>query len=115
MAAMDFIIGETVVGKVLNYKKKHTAQKVISTALDGTVYSQQTGNAHVRYEMDVYCSTSTNRNSIDSANDQCYPVQFIQRNGLQAVTGIIEEDTIDWKEWKDGHGVGHFTIIKETA
>lgn len=110
MAVMDCKIDNSVVGKVLNHKSLPQAQKIISTALDGTVYGQKIGDAIRKYEIDVYCSTFSRRTALDSACENCSEVTIILRNGTEFV-GIIEEETIDWKEWKDGHGVGKFTLM----
>lgn len=110
MAVMDCKIDDTVVGKLVGYKYLPQAQKIISTALDGTVYGQKTGNAIHKYEVNVYCSTALNRAFLDLACQGCAEVTIILRNGSE-FTGIIEEETIEWKEWADGHGVGKFTLI----
>ena len=110
MAIMDCKLGDTVVGKIAGYKAIPQAQKIISTALDGTAYGQKTGNAIHKYEVNVYCSTALNRTLLDFACQGCTEVTIILRNGLEVI-GIIEEETIKWKEWVDGHGVGKFTLI----
>lgn len=110
MAVMDCKISDSVVGKVLNYKHLPQAQKIISTSLDGTAYGQKTGDAIDKYEVDVYCATALMRTYMDIACSGCIEVTIILRSGLE-FTGIIEEETIGWKEWKDEHGVGHFTLI----
>lgn len=109
MAIMDCIINESVVGTVVGYKSMPQAQKIISTALDGTVYGQKIGDAIRKYEVNVYCSTATYRTALDSACNNCSEVTIILRNGTEFV-GVIEEETIEWKEWPDGHGVGRFTL-----
>lgn len=110
MAIMDCKIGDSVVGKVLNYKHLPQAQKIISTSLDGTVYGQKIGEAIEKYSVDVYCATATMRTQMDNACSGCAEVTIILRTSVE-ITGIIEEETIDWREWADGHGVGHFTLI----
>lgn len=110
MAIMDCKIDETVVGKLIGYKPIPQAQKIISTALDGTVYGQKTGEAINKYEVNVYCSTVSNRMLLDEACQECAEVTIVLRNEDEFV-GIIEEDTIAWKEWIDGHGVGKFTLV----
>ena len=112
MAVMDFYVGNTLRGQVLNYKRKFEAQKLVSKALDGTSYAQSLGNAITRYEVHVYCATETNRNALDSACNECDEVSIILRSGSE-IKGFIEDEEIVWKEWTDGHGVGKFTLIKE--
>ena len=112
MAAMDVIIGEDVVGTCLNHKKTPTAQKVLNTTMNGSVYGQQTGDAIIRYEMIVYCPTKSDRDALDQASNQCGEITVILRDNTE-VTGIIEDVTIEWKEWEDGHGVGTFVLIEE--
>lgn len=110
MAAMDCKIDDTVVGKVLNYKSLPQAHKIISLSLDGTVYGQKIGEATRKYLVHVYCATALNRTYLDLACSGCLEISIVLRTGLE-VTGIIEEETIDWKEWTDGHGVGKFTLV----
>lgn len=110
MASMDCKIGENIVGKVLNYKHLPKAQKIISTALDGTTYGQKTGDAIQQYSVDVYCSTEAKRNSIDLACGECTELTIVLRDGTTEVTGVIEDETVEWKEWEDGHAVGRFTL-----
>ena len=112
MAAMDLNIDGAVEGRVLNYKRQYTAQKIISTALDGSSYAQNTGNAITRYVVYVYCSTAAHRNALDSASNTCDIVSIIDRNGSE-IRGYIEDEGIEWKEWVDGSGVGKFVLIKE--
>lgn len=112
MAKMDCKIGNDVVGKVLNYKHLPEAQKLINRALDGTVYGQKTGDAVQKYEVDIYCSTAARRSAIDSASNECTEVTIVLRDGITEVTGIIEDITIEWREWVDGHGVGKFTLTE---
>ena len=110
MAVMECRIDETVVGRLVGYKYLPQAQKIISKALDGTVYGQKIGNAIHKYEVNVYCSTASNRSLLDLACQECTEVTITLRNRSE-FTGIIEEETIEWKEWADGHGVGKFTLI----
>lgn len=112
MAALDFNVGTTTIGKCLDYKQRNEAKKIISKANDGTVYAQSVGKPAVRYEVDIYCSTALLRAMVETASVNCSEVTLYDRNNSQIV-GFIEEDTIEWKEWTDGHGIGHFTIIKE--
>ena len=112
MAAMDFKVGTSVIGKCLNYRFRPQARKVISAALDGTVYAQSTGKRINKYEVDIYCATATTRALLAAANGYCSEVTLCDRSGGEHI-GFIEEETLDWKEWTDGHGVAHFTIIVE--
>lgn len=112
MGSMDFLINDIVVGTVLNYKHLPEAQKIISKALDGTVYGQSTGKATQKYEVDIYCSTGSKRNAIDSASNDCSEVTMVLRDGITSIIGIIEDETISWKEWVDGHAVGKFTLVE---
>lgn len=112
MAAMDLKVGNSVVGKMLDIKRKYTAQKVINTALDGTVYVQTTGEKITRYVINVYCDTSANRDALDEAANTGAQITAIDRNS-DSIIGFVEEDAIAWKEWADGHGVGKFTLIKQ--
>lgn len=113
MAAMDLRSGEVVLlGKCLNYSKLQQSRKVITPALDGTVYAQSLGKAVVRYEVDIYVSSSLQRILLETAHEQCAGVTLYLRDNTP-VNGVIESETMDWKEFPDGHGVAHFVIIKE--
>ena len=112
MAAMDLKVGNEVVGMVLGLlKRKYTAQKIVNTALDGTVYTQNTGRPITRYMVNCYCGTEEDRNKLD---DGCNngDIITITTKDMVDVTGYIEEVSIEWKEWIDGHGVGKFTLIQ---
>lgn len=112
MAAMDFNVGSVTVGKCLNYKAQYEAKKIISRANDGTVYAQSVGKPIQRFEVDVYCATALTRAFLETASFNCAEVTLYNRSN-SPIVGFIEDETINWKEWKDGHGIGHFTIIKE--
>lgn len=113
MAAMDLRSGEVVLlGKCLNYSKVQQSRKVITPALDGTVYAQSTGKAIIRYEVDVYVSSALQRILLETAHEQCAGVTLYLRDNTP-VNGVIESETLAWKEFVDGHGVAHFVIIKE--
>ncbi|MBR5678671.1 MAG: hypothetical protein IKX20_11135 [Paludibacteraceae bacterium] len=111
MAAMDIKAGNTVVGMLLgNLKRQYTAQKVILTATDGTVYAQNTGRPIVRFEVNCYCGTAEDRDAVDDASNNGDVVTVTTKDNVDVV-GYIEDDSISWKEWVDGHGVGKFTLI----
>ena len=112
MAAMDFKVGDSTIGKCLDYKRRPEAKKIISKANDGTVYAQSVGKPIIKYEVDIYCSTNLLRVMLETASANCSEVTLYDRNNSQIV-GFIQDETIEWKEWRDGHGIGHFTIIKE--
>ena len=112
MAAMDFKVGDSVIGKCLSYRFLPQAKKKINAALDGTVYAQSTAKRLNKYEVHIFCATALTRALLDTANAYCSEVTMCDRNGSEH-TGFIVEDTLEWKEWKDGHGVAHFTIIEE--
>ena len=112
MAAMDVNIGTVKVGTCLNYTKKPTAQKVINISKGGSVYAQQTGKPVKKYEVAIFCPTKENRDAIDTASNECIEITLESRDATE-ITGIIEDETIEWKEWEDGHGVGTFVLIEE--
>ena len=111
MAAMDVLVGNDVVGMALNIKKRPQAQKVLNSALDGTVYVQNTGRAILRYEVNIYCGTKADRDKMDDASNNGDIVTVVDRDEVDII-GYIEDDTITWNEWIDGHGVGRFVLIK---
>ena len=111
MAAMDLKVGNEVVGMVLgNLRRRYKAQKIVNTALDGTVYVQTTGRPITRFEVNCYCGTGEDRDKLDAGANNGDVITVTTRD-LVDVIGYVEEDTIDWKEWVDGHGVGRFTLI----
>lgn len=111
MAAMDFRVGNDVVGMVLGIKKRPQAQKITNAALDGTVYVQNTGRPIMRYEINVFCGTAEDRDKVDDAANNGDIVTVVTREEVEVI-GYIEDETITWNEWIDGHGVGRFILIK---
>ena len=111
MAAMDLMVGNEVIGMMIGIKRKYTAQKVISVALDGTAYIQNTGRPVTRYEIHCYCGTAEDRDKLDDASNFGNVVTVITRDGVE-VTGYIEDSSLEWKEWVDRHGVAKFTLIQ---
>ena len=109
---MELKIENISVGTVLNAKKQYTAQKIIKNALDGTTFVQTIGGAITRYVIDVYCETKAKKDMLDNANNDGTLLTLVLDQST-TVYGYVEEDTISWKEWRDGHGVGHFTMMKQ--
>lgn len=110
---MDILkIGSTVIGTVLNVKNYPIAQKVLLTALDGTAYAQTPGQAIQKYKVDCYCPTGEARAALDEACNNCDIVTIV-RDSQAFSEGYIEEKTISWKEWKDGHGISKFTLVQK--
>ena len=111
MAAMDLKVGNEVVGMVLGtLRRRYKAQKIIVTALDGTTYAQNTGRPITRYEVNCYCGTAEDRDKLDAGSNNGDVITVTTRDEVD-VTGYVEEDSIEWKEWVDGHGVGRFILI----
>lgn len=111
MAAMDLKVGNTVVGQVLEFRRKYTAQKIVNTALDGTVYVQNTGRPITRYETRCLCRTAEDRDKLDEGANNGDIITVTTRDN-DDVTGYVENNTIEWQEWVDRHGVGRFTFIQ---
>lgn len=109
---MDLKKDTTIYAKVLNAKRLFEARKIISTALDGSTYVQNTGKAITRYELDIYCATGTMRDMVDEACNEGDRLTLVFDN-LDTIDGFIEDETIEWKGWKDGHGVSKIKFIKE--
>lgn len=107
---MEIKIGTTTVATVLNAKRAYIARKISNAALDGSAYVQSVGRASETYEIDAYCATGANRNAIDSACNTSEMITLVLDNAN--IGGFITDETIDWKEWPDGHGVGHFTLAR---
>lgn len=105
--------GNTVLGTVLSATKRYTSLKITNIALDGTPYVQNTGSAIIRYEVYLYCPTSEKRDAVDEASNKGAIID-VEWNG-KTIRGYVEQD-VTWREWKDGHGVGAFTmIVKEVV
>lgn len=108
---MDLKIGNETIGMVLAIKRRPEAQKMMSIALDGTPYAQTTGRAIRKYVINCFCGTNEDRTKLDDACNEGALVTVITRDNTE-VTGYIEEITLEWKEWIDGHGVTKFTLIQ---
>lgn len=111
MAARDIKVGGAVVATLLNATRKPTAQKVVLTAQDGTAYVQTTGYPIKKYEIACYCPTLADREAMDDACNEGAVVVITNEDETE-ISGYIEEKAVKWKEWRDGHGVGKFTLIK---
>ena len=111
MAAMDLKVGSQVVGMILNIKRQPQSRKVMNTALDGSVYVQNTGSPIRKYQVDFYCGTPEDRDRVDDACNEGDVVTIITREEVE-VEGFIEDQTIPWNEWVDGHGVGRFVLVQ---
>lgn len=102
-------VGATTVATLLNAKRRYNPKSIISEALDGSVYIQTPARAITRYQIDAFCDTIENRNALDTASNEGALIKIDLIDETQA-SGYIE-GAISWKEWKDGHGVGKFTMI----
>ena len=109
---MELLIGDTSIGTVVNAKRSPQAQKMVTSALDGSTYVQTTGGRIMRYIVDVYCSTLAKRESLDSACNEGTLLTIVFGENSSA-NGYVEENEVSWKEWRDGHAVGRFTMIME--
>jgi hypothetical protein len=110
----NLIYGSNTIGSVIECVRKYTSQKVTNIALDGTPYVQTTGDATHRRTVSVYCPTSADKDALDNASNNGALLSISGWNG-QDIKGYIEKD-VTWKEWKDGHAVGRFTmIVKEVV
>ena len=105
--------GSTVLGTVLSATKRYTSLKITNIALDGTPYVQNTGTPVTRYDVYLYCETTEKRNAVDEASNKAAIIN-VEWNG-KTIRGYVEQD-VTWREWKDEHGVGAFTmIVKEVV
>lgn len=110
----DLLYGSNTIGTIITYPKKYTSQKVTNISLDGTPYVQNTGTAIDRRIVHVFCPTAENKDALDVASNTAALLTILESDG-SAVKGYIEKD-VSWKEWRDGHGVGAFTmIVKEVV
>ena len=87
---------------------KYSAKKISNIALDGTPYVQNTGVATERREVHIFCDTYAKRDATDNASN-IGALLDVDWKGT-TYRGYIEKD-ISWREWRDGHGVGSFTLI----
>ena len=100
--------GNTVLGQTLMCKKQYNARNIVTVALDGTPYIQNTGTAENRRDIYIYCSTKDRRDKADNASNTGALITARWKN--ETIYGYIEEN-IEWQEWRDEHGVGHFTLL----
>jgi hypothetical protein len=106
---MDYVKkGSSTLGVTLGCKRKYASRKVNPIALDGTPYTQTTGNATHYRTVHIYCETYEKRDAMDNASNggALLDVEF----GGVTYRGTVEKD-VTWREWRDGHGVGSFTLI----
>ena len=101
-------------GIVLGHKTKPESQLLMNLALDGTPYIQNPSEATDKRQVSIYCDTFAKRQAMDNASNigkliSIYPIVNVNENN-ERVYGYIEKN-IKWKEWKDGHGVGTFTMV----
>jgi hypothetical protein len=105
--------GSSSLGVVLGCKKNPQPQKITVIALDGTPYMQNTGTATDKRIVYVYCDTEAKRIEMDDASNDGALISVEWRD--DTLLGFIE-DKISWREWKDEHGVGKFSmIVKEVV
>lgn len=100
--------GNTVLGQTLMCKKQYNARNIVNVALDGTPYVQTTGTAENRRDVYIYCSTPERRDLTDNASNNGALLAVHWKGNI--ISGYIEEN-IEWQEWRDEHGVGHFTLL----
>ena len=107
----EITVNGNIVGRALGCKKAYSAQKIVNTALDGSIYVQNTGKPIDRRLVHAYCSTPESRYNLDSASNYGAAVT-IEWNG-KTLVGYVA-DNISWKEWADEHGVGSFTFLVDS-
>ena len=101
--------GNDTLGIMLRFKYKPKALKISNTALDGTPYVQNPGKATDKRESAVFCDSYEKKHAMDEASNDGALLTVLWEG--TTVRGYIENDSINWKEWRDGHGVGQFTLI----
>ena len=105
--------GTSTIGVVLGCKKNYQPQKFNIVALDGTPYVQSTGTATDKRTVSVFCDTEGKRIAVDDASNDGALIT-VEWRGI-TLRGYIE-DKVSWREWRDEHGVGQFTmIVKEVV
>lgn len=110
----DLKRGNDTIGYVVGCVKKYTSQKITNIALDGTPYVQTTGTATDKRTVSVYCATKELRDAVDEASNEGALLIISGWKG-QDIKGYVEKD-VTWKEWRDEHGVGQFTLmVKEVV
>lgn len=98
-----------ILGTVIGFKRDYESNKINVVSLTGIPYTQTPGLAVHRRITNIYCDTYEKRDAMDNAcNDGA--LMIVDWKG-QIFRGYIEDRRIVWKEWRDGHGVGRFTLI----
>ena len=100
--------GNTTLGVALACKKEYNPRNIIIAALDGTPYVQTTGQPKSNREVDIYCETKAKRDNTDNAANTGALIDVHWKGEI--LKGYIS-GKISWKEWRDEHGVGHFTLL----
>ena len=104
----------TTLGTVVGFVRQYESVKINTVSLEGIPYMQTPGVAIHKRLTNVFCDTYEKRDAMDTANNEG-ALMIIEWNG-QTFRGFIEDKRINWKEWRDGHGVGRFTfVVKEVV
>lgn len=107
----DLKVNGNTIATVLGCKKAYAAQKIVNTALDGSIYVQNTGKAVDRRLVHAFCATVDDRDDLDAASNDGATVTIEWRG--KTLVGYIAEN-VEWREWSDGHGVGVFTYLVDS-
>lgn len=103
--------GSNILGVVIGFRRRFASRKIVNVSLTGMGYVQNTGMATERRDVHIYCDSYEKRNNVDNASNEG-AVLDINWNDT-TIRGYIEKD-VNWREWRDGHGVGSFTfLVKE--
>ena len=98
----------TALGEALACVRKYESIKVNNKSLDGTIYQQTPGVATHKRNVVIFCDTYARRDATDQASNTG-ALLTVEWQGV-TYKGYIEKD-VEWREWKDGHGVGAFVLL----
>ena len=105
----DIKRGNETLGTVIGFVRQYEAGKINVVSLACIPYTQTTGQAVHRRTTNVYCDTYEKRDAMDNASNEG-ALMIVDWDG-KIYRGYIEDKKITWKEWRDGHGVGRFTLV----
>ena len=104
-------IDGVTVATALGCKQSYAPNKIVNTALNGTIYVQNTGKPIDRRLVHAYCESFSDREDLDRASNEGAALTIDWKD--RTLLGYIA-DNISWQEWKDGHGVGAFTFLVDS-
>ena len=104
----DLVYNTDIIGTMLDCVKRYTPLKITNISLAGIPYMQTPGVATDRRTIHVLCPTLEKKDKLDVASNN--GGLLLAHWGGKIIKGYIEKD-VTWRLWRDGHGVGRFTLL----